>query len=136
MIKITKINILNKLLLITLAISLSSCSVYRAIDGVEAPKSEKIIGSSRMEIEQYFGSPISITQEGSLYRAIYVKKIDEPDYIRAGLHAAMDAITFALWELYASGAEKDELIFEYEYTVFYDSNMIAKDFSYKVLGTL
>ena len=87
---------------IALAPGLAACSVGMAAHGDE-PKNLSLLrpGVPRADIEREFGKPVSSSPSGE-GRSIDTYKIelgDEPSAGRAVGHAALDVLTFGLWEV-------------------------------------
>lgn len=94
--------------LVTLCITLAGCSVGMAMSGKKDPNLGGFqIGSTRGEVEQQLGSPISTTTTAEGRRAdLYEYEIgNEPSAGRAIAHGVMDVLTLGIWEIIGTPIE-------------------------------
>ena len=93
---------------IALAPGLAACSVGMAASGDE-PKNLSLLrpGVPRADIEREFGKPISSSpsQDGRSIDTYKIELGNEPSAGRAVGHAALDVLTFGLWEVVGTPIE-------------------------------
>lgn len=118
-----------RLLLLTLIISSTGCSVIAAATGSPEPDFTRIVtGSSRTTIEQELGEPIESKSIPSGTQAVYSYKLgDEPAAGRALGYLALDIITLCLAEYILFPLEISNSGNAYEAIIDYDSNGTARN---------
>lgn len=100
--------IVYTLAVVIVSIYLSGCSVGMALSGSEEPNLSVIkIGEQRSIVELEMGSPEEMaTDEEGCAVCVYKYELgNEPSTGRAVGHAAMDVLTFGLWEIVGTPVE-------------------------------
>lgn len=101
------------------------CSVYMAAAGDDEPNLANVHrGASRGEIEMALGQPAAMsTEKGGNLIATYEYTVgNEPSTGRAVGHAAMDVLTFGLWEVVGTPIEAFSQGDKIKLTVHYDED--------------
>jgi len=111
------------------SLSLSACSVGMAISGDENPNLAVCTeGSTRLEIERELGAPktTELYDDGT-YQCTYEYELgDEPSAGRAAGHAALDVLTFGIWEIAGTPTELS-MGDRFELTVVYGEDGVAQE---------
>lgn len=95
-------------LLLSLAFSTSSCSVYMAAAGDEEPNLSNVHrGASRGEVELSLGHPtaVSVAEDGSTIATYQYTIGNKPSVGRAVGHGVLDVLTFGIWEVVGTPIE-------------------------------
>lgn len=116
--------------------SLTGCSVGMAMSGDNNPDLSQVAqGATRGEVEMQLGAPVksSYNKNGARIDTYQYQIGNEPSAGRAMGHAAMDVLTFGVWELVGSPIEGFQGE-SYEMTVTYDSSDVVQNLSSRKIG--
>ena len=124
--------------LVIIMLTLSACSVGMAVGGDDQPDLVVAqVGASKEKIDAEFSPPtkIEVREDGGA-ECLYIFVLgDERSYSRAVLHAGLDALTIGLWEVVGTPIERHiEETQEYQMTVVYDINAIARSVKIQPIG--